>query len=348
MKQPPRPATGRRPRSWRWRLTLFALAALLGAAVGVVWWTWRGLQPASGSGEKRIFRVEEGQGLREIARGLYRAGLIPNPRVFCWGVQRWGLAETLKHGAYELAPTMSPRAIAEKMARGEVAVRTVTIPEGFTVDQIAARLAASEVCEAEAFEKLARYGSFDKLMGMKRPKSGWEGYLFPDTYSIPYDADPRAAVGIMLTRFLSAIGPLRPAMEQKGVHQVVTIASLVEREAKLDAERAVIAGVYYNRLEAGMKLQCDATVVYAWARQGVRKERLLYADLTIDSPYNTYVHEGLPVGPIASPGLKSLEAAVYPADTDYLYYVARGDGSHLFSRTGAEHEAAKRRVRGDG
>jgi len=362
MSPRPRRRPGRLEPSWRWRLVLFFLAMLLGAAVAVLWWTWRGFQPASATGQKQIFKVEEGQSLTEISRGLYRAGLIPNARAFRWGVERWGLAQQLKHGAYELAPTMSPRAIAEKMARGDVAVRTVTIPEGFTVDQIAARLAANEVCEAQAFKQLARGGGpspaeagasaregggLDKLMGMKRPKSGWEGYLFPKTYTIPYEAGAQAAVEMMLKQFLSETRPLRPPMKKKGLglHQVVTLASLVEREAKLDSERPVIAGVYYNRLKAGMKLQCDATVVYAWARQGVQKQRLLYADLAIDSPYNTYLHKGLPVGPIASPGLKSLEAAVHPADTDYLFYVAAGDGSHLFSRTPAEHEAAKLRVR---
>ncbi|MFQ6132538.1 MAG: endolytic transglycosylase MltG [Armatimonadota bacterium] len=340
--------TTRRPaRSWLWRLTLFMMALLTGAALGMVWWTWRSLQPIANHGERVIFEVEEGQNLRQIARELQGAGLISNARVFCWGVERWGLAEQLKHGHYELAPSMSPRAIAEKIARGEVVVRKVTIPEGFTIDQIAARLEAEEVCEAESFAKLARYESFDELMGMERPKSGWEGYLFPKTYTMPYRAKARVAITMLLEQFLAEIEPLRPAIEQGklGLHGVVTLASLVEREARLDEERPVIASVYYNRLDRGMKLQCDATVVYAWARRGVQKTRLLYSDLTIDSPYNTYMHPGLPVGPIASPGLKSLEAAVHPDTTDYLYYVARGDGSHVFTKTEAQHEAAKRRVR---
>ncbi len=340
----------RRPRqrmSVRARLALFLVAMGLGVSIGLAWWTWRGLQPRGGGGT-REFTVEKGQTPREIARQLQRAGLIRSAAVFLWGLRRWGLDDELKYGTYALAPQMSPRTIAETIARGDVLTYSVTVPEGWTIQQIAARLGEMGICDAAEFRRLARYGGFEQSLGLERPASGWEGYLFPETYQIPAGATAGDIAGRMLKQFLNEIEPLRADIRRRGLslHEVVTLASMIEREAKLAQERATIASVYYNRLARGMKLECDATVVYAWARQGVQKRRLTFADLRIDSPYNTYRHAGLPVGPIGSPGLPSLEAAVRPAETGYLYYVARGDGSHAFTRTQEEHEAAVRAVRG--
>jgi len=335
------------------RLLRYGGAGLLVIAVGtaaVLLWRehlYRQALEARGSGAARVVEVQKGWGSGAIAGLLAREGLIREASAFRRYVRETGLASQLKAGYYELSPSMSIPEVAAKIARGEVIHKRITIPEGFTLEQIAQRAEREKICAAQDFRRAASDRARIKLFGLAGADArDLEGFLFPDTYTLPYDVTAEGFVDAMLKRFKAALPELPkeaacPALRTwKGV---VTLASLVEAEAKADEERALIAGVYVARLKRGMKLECDATVQYALPE---RKARLLFADLEIDSPYNTYKHKGLPPGPICSPGEKSLRAAARPEKTDYLYYVARPDGRHVFSRTFAEHQAAIKRIRG--
>jgi len=310
---------------------------------------WR----AVGPGGERVVEVPRGAGLMAIAQGLQRQGVIRDARAFCAGLKQWGLETKLQAGFYRLSPTMSAEEIAQTIASGKVATVRLTIPEGFTLEQIAERAAATGLCTKREFLAAARpeavraRGFDPKQAGFDLPPKTLEGYLFPDTYALQYDWGAGEIVDAMLAQFRrSVVQGLAPDLRarDKPLHSIVTVASLIEREARIPQDRAPIASVIYNRLNRGMRLQLCATVLYAL---GHHKSRVLYRDLEVDSPYNTYRHAGLPPGPIASPGLASLKAALHPAQTDYLYYVAKRDGGHVFSRTAEEHLAAIRLVRAD-
>ena len=252
------------------------------------------------------------------------------------------LSGEMHAGHYALSPAMPPRQIAARMALGETAQGVVTVPEGYTVRQTARRLAEHHLVDEAQFLALAQtQGRTFHVGKWAPPDNNLEGYLFPDTYTVPKGATARDVVQIMLDNFGRRVLTPRGAEARGfpgGLPAAVTLASLVEREAEVDGDRPLIAAVYRNRLKAGMRLQCDATVQYALPEH---KGRLLYSDLRVNSPYNTYTHRGLPPTPIASPGLPSIQAALRPARSDYLFYVARPDGSHVFSATLAEHDRAR-------
>jgi UPF0755 protein len=264
-------------------------------------------------------------------------------------VRRWGLAGKLKAGYYRLAPTMSAREIAEKIASGEVATEKVTFPEGFTVRQIAERLAEKGLCSEQDFLAAAIPANASGVplpTGNSLSAQSLEGYLFPATYVFEYGRKPSALVREMTGAFRSrVVQGMSDDLAHSGrtLHETVTVASMIEREAKVEKDRPLIASVIYNRLKKGIPLQIDATVLYAL---GEHKERITGKDLQVDSPFNTYGHKGLPPHPICNPGEASIRAALRPAKTDYLYYVARPDGSHAFTKTYAEHLKAIRAIRG--
>jgi len=330
-------------------LLILAIAvALLGVAVGVgVSWYGEMLRPVAPSGDARVVHIVEGSGSAGIAELLESEGLIRDARAFRVMLGLTGLRDRLRAGHYELAPTMSARAIAEKIASGEIATRRITIPEGLRLEQIAARLAEAElVASAGEFLAAAVPATVADAVKMPLPQGTLEGYLFPETYDFTYDDGPGAIVVRMVRELHSRfVAPDREAIAARGLslHEIITLASLVEREAKVDRERALIAGVIQNRLDRGMRLQIDATVQYALPEH---KPRLTYEDLRVQSPYNTYLHAGLPPGPIAAPGLASLRAALHPSQTDALFYVARPDGTHVFTRTYEEHLRAIDQIRG--
>ena len=289
--------------------------------------------------------IPEGTSAQEVATILNESGLIKNELSFRVMLKMEGAEGSLRPGVYKFGPgKVRYSEILEELEKGndEANAVQVTIPEGYTVTQIAARLEENGLCSAEEFLEAANYmqvpyGYIDQSGDYRQ----LEGFLFPDTYSINPNMDPVQIITMMLDQFDKNWTPERQQRADEmgySVKQIVTVASLVEREARVDSERPTIASVIYNRLDAGMLLQIDATVQYALGEQ---KDRLLYSDLEIDSPYNTYKNTGLPVGPIASPGLSCIDAALYPEDTDYFYYQtsAAGDGSHYFCETFAEHEA---------
>jgi UPF0755 protein len=328
-------------RRGRWvLLSLSVLAVLL--AAGWLWWQFQPL----GRGSLRLVKVEPGMNARQIGQQLQRQGIIRRAWAFEWVVRVKGWSGRLQPGTYELRPSMSPLQIARLIAEGQVATSWVTIPEGYTVRQIAALMQERGIADREEFLRLATQEGDTFSASFPLPKK-LEGYLFPNTYRLPRGTGARAAIQSMISLLEREVyQKYRAEIEQSGFtfHQILTIASMIEREAKVPQDRPLISAVIRNRLQRDMKLEIDATVLYAL---GTHKSRVLYRDLEVDSDYNTYRRKGLPSGPIANPGVACIEAALRPAQVDYLYYVARPDGSHIFTRTLHEHRVAIARARAE-
>jgi peptidoglycan lytic transglycosylase G len=306
----------------------------------------------------QVISVAPGETASDIGAQLQQRGLVRSSLAFRLAADQAGVGSSLAAGDYELSKSMSTPEIIQVLARGEVKRGLVaTIPEGWRSDQIADRLEATGFASrADFLNAVASPPSvpgFDTLPQPAPPRL--EGYLFPETYEVPQPVSGTRAAELMLRMFNQRVGDLLRAPSETDLTplQVITLASIVEREAKVPNERATIASVYLNRLKQGMPLQADPTVQYAVAtRDGAAAAAYSYwrdltaDDLQIDSPYNTYVHTGLPPGPICSPGEASIRAVLQPASTDYLYFVATTDGSgtHLFARTLDEHNANVARV----
>lgn len=321
--------------------------ALLVAGVALVaFFAWSLWAPAGQQEVACLVTVPRGDSVGEVAGELGDLGLIRSPAAFQLAAYATGKWRRLQAGVYELTPRMSTLEILDALCRGRLkASRLVIIPEGYTIAQIARQLDRAGALAAEEFTAVAESGGIAVDPGFPLPKGSLEGYLFPDTYRIDLSESAQEVAAQMLRRFREVVwqGLLHGKAPPGGLHQTIILASLVEAEAKHDRERPVIAGVLANRLRRGMRLECDATIQYALGED--RKARLTHQDLQVDSEYNTYRHESLPPGPICSPGLPSIKAAMDPAQVPYLYYVARPDGTHLFSTTYAEHQAAIARAR---
>ncbi len=303
--------------------------------------------PVSLKEQSLLVAIPQGASPKEIASILKKRRLIRSSLAFLFLVRLMGEEKNLKAGDYLLSPHLWPAEIVDKLARGESVSIWVTIPEGYTARQIAEKLERLGLVDAHRFLRIVRRGGGSFKNGQFIPPGNLEGFLFPDTYKINRGATERQIIGMMVKNFKrKVVVPLESQIRQaeqegRSLREVIILASLVEREAKYDRDRPLIAGVLLNRLKRGMPLECDATVQYAL---GTTKSRLTYEDLAVDSPYNTYKHKGLPPGPICNPGLKSILATLEPAETPYLFYVARPDGYHFFSRTVEEHNEAKRRI----
>lgn len=337
------PSTKRRARRRR-LLTVFSLLVIL-SVIGVVYFC-NALGPAQPEmTAEKTFIVRNGATPGEIAHNLQQEGLIKNASVFLLYARLSGNLLKFKAGEYLLAPAFPVARIMEMLTKGQVSTVTFTVPEGRNLREIAKILEEQGIMGTEEFWRLVKEGdySYPFLEGLPRDEHCLEGYLFPDTYKIPKGMVPEKVLDMMLARF-EQIAERLPA-NQSGLtaRQAVILASLVEGESKVDKDRPLIASVFLNRLRINMKLDSDATVQYLFDEH---KERVLYKDLEIDSPYNTYRYRGLPPGPIGSPGEASLRAVWEPADTNYLYFVAKKDGSgeHVFTRTLAEHNRAKKEL----
>lgn len=319
------------------------MAAALALLAG---WYWLQLGPADTAGRATVFVVRRGERCTSVGRRLAAAGLVRNATAFTLYAVLGGHSSRFKAGRYRLSPAMDVRTIVRALKRGGAPdVGVVTIPEGLTVRQIAERLVRHGVLvDPAAFVQLASHPAGISA-SFRIPSTGLEGYLFPETYSFR-DREPPAAIAQKMVDTFDArfARPYASEIARSGhtLHEIVTIASLIEREAEIDGDRARIAGVIENRLRRKMRLQIDATVLYAL---GQHKSRVLYRDLQVSSPYNTYRRAGLPPGPIASPGLPSLLAALRPDRRNDLYYVAGPGGAHIFTPTEAEHNRAVARVR---
>jgi UPF0755 protein len=293
--------------------------------------------------------IAKGSSTHAIADKLAQAGVVRNPNRFRLEARRAAADGVLKAGVYDLATGMPYDLVIARLVEGPpVTYVTVTIPEGFVVDQIAARLEAQVGIPASETLALAKSGAAEFVDDHPYLADAFdaslEGYLFPKTYRFKEGTTAREALETMLDQFDREIATVdTAAMEARGfsLNDIVVLASMIERESQLDKERRLVASVIMNRLDRGMRLEIDATVEYVLPGN---RFRLRYSDLEVDSPYNTYKHKGLPPGPIASPGLASLQAAADPARTKYLYYVLTGkDGSHTFATNLEDFLKAKRR-----
>lgn len=292
----------------------------------------------------KVVRIPQGFTATQIVNLLEEEGIIANPTLFRWLLKVERAEHKLQAGSYLLSPQMRPLEIIEHLRSGRVATVRVVIPEGFQIKQIAAVLAERGLADEERFIELASNAHlvFGENIPLDLPIPSLEGYLFPDTYYFSEGQTEEDLIGQMVDRFLRVTEEnIVPLLEhsQFTLHEVVTLASIVEREIMVDHERPLVASVYLNRLAIDMPLQADPTVRYVTEEE---RPRVLYRDLEIDSPYNTYRYRGLPPGPIASPGLASMLAVLNPADTDYLFFLSRGDGTHEFTRTYNEHLQARR------
>ena len=317
------------------------LAAALLAFGGSRWVMTRLAAPAPAGGAPVLLSVPAGASTRQVAALLQARHLIRDATVFRLYARLKGLDSQIQGGEYELSPAMTPAQILAKLAHGDVVVHRFTVPEGLTVEQVADLLAAKGLVSKQRFLAAASKSHLaDRWLPRNtRLAQPLEGYLFPATYDYQPGASEQQLLSLMVEGFARAWTPARAKRAQElglTVHQVVTLASIVEKETSVPAERAAVAGVYHNRLKIGMKLDADPTVRYALKKlAGVP---LLYQDLDVNSPYNTYRRAGLPPGPIAAPGDAAIEAVLHPAAHDHLYFVAKQDGSggHYFARTLSE------------
>ncbi len=329
------------------RPILWRLSFLLGAAVlgGAAFWFGLSLCPTGrGSTAVQTVEIPHGAGMARITALLSERDLIRSRLAFRIWARAAGADREIKAGSYALSPGMSAPEILAILTDGREMTVRVTIPEGADLKEIAALLDSAGVAEPATFLARAHDENLIREVAPDAETGSLEGFLFPDTYFFSRTAGVDGAIRMMADRFSAVMTlALRDRAKELGrsVQEITILASLIEREAKRPEDRPRIAAVFYNRLRLGMPLQSCATVQYAL---GEHKERLLYKDLQVASPYNTYIHPGLPPGPICSPGLASLRAALYPDNSDYLYFVARPDGSHVFSSRYQEHLRAQREI----
>ena len=294
---------------------------------------------ADPTAERSHIVIAPGTSFAEVTDSLVARGVVSHPGWFKLLARVRGLDRSVQAGAYEFRPGESAWRVLEILKSGRTAATRFTAPEGLTLRELAA-LARSRL-GLSPDSVLAAARDPVEIAALELTGKSVEGFLFPETYQIPVGSTGRDLVRIMTRGFLEAWKPewddLLPGLELTR-EQVVALASIVEGEARVDEEREVIAGVYHNRLRIGMALQADPTVQYAIElRTGKSKQRLFEKDYQTPSPYNTYLNPGLPPGPVNSPGLRSIEAALHPADVPYLYFVAGEGGHHVFSRTYEEH-----------
>ncbi|MGE3885592.1 MAG: endolytic transglycosylase MltG [Vicinamibacterales bacterium] len=320
---------------------LLILAIVLGlAAAGVAWVAYtRVHEPFQGfEGPEQFVDIPPGTGAGGVGARLAEAGVVRDANTFRVALWLTGRARDLKAGEYRFDRASSAVEVIDRIARGDVYKRLVTFREGLIIADIAAVFEERGFGPAAEFERAAKNRAL--IADLDPDARDLEGYLFPETYALPRGttADELVAQMVGLFRKLYSEG-LQAEAAAAGLttRQVVTLASLVEKETARAEERPLVAAVYRNRLAIGMGMQADPTVIYALRLAGRYDGNLSRADLQFDSPYNTYRYAGLPPGPIASPGLASIEAAIRPADVRHLYFVSRNDGSHVFADTLAEH-----------
>lgn len=322
-----------------WVITVLALPAIL-----LLWLVADGTRPYLKSDHPVRLDVQRGMRTRDIAEQLEQAGVIRSRWTFLvWHRLQFG--RSLKAGEYEFASKTSTLAVLSKLVLGDVSFELVTTLEGWTRYDIAESIAEHGFAAREEF--LAATEETTLIADLDPDAETLEGYLFPDSYHLPRHATPNDIAAIMVNRFREVYTGLTIGGTDHSTKEIVTMASLVEKETGMRSERSVVAGVFYNRLRKGMLLQCDPTVVYAALRENRNIGKISLEDLKFPSPYNTYLNHGLPPGPIANPGRASLQAAVKPTTTEYIFFVANGEGGHRFSTTLAAHNAAVDQYRAD-
>lgn len=305
-------------------------------ACGLAWRVWSDVRsPYRGFTDTEVF-VDLPQGSRtaDIGARLAEAGVVPNTLVFRLAVKFAGADRRLQAGEYRFVDAATPADIIKRLSRGDTFMRALTFPEGLTAREMSVIFEKSGFGAADDF--VAAAGDVSLIADLDPDAQSLEGYLFPSTYSLPRRAGADGVVRAMVKEFRKALGT-QPLPAGMTLRELVTLASIVEKETGQSTERDVVAAVYANRLRIKMPLQCDPTVIYALMQRSTWDGNIRKADLSLDSPYNTYRYAGLPPGPIASPGKASLDAARHPASVPYLYFVSRNDGTHAFAATLAEH-----------
>jgi UPF0755 protein len=322
-------------------LGLMVLLVLLMVPAAFAGWSWWKLQrPFKGypDGVRQV-TIAPGTPAIQILQALQKEGVIGDANLARFYLVYFMGDPALKAGDYSFTGPMSTPDVLEKIAKGQVITESVTLVEGLTLEEIAERLEQAGLGRREAFLDLMR--SPELIADLDPEAPDLEGYLFPETYSFARHTDEQTVVSTLVKTFRQRYDKeVRPLLERRpgrGLREVVTLASIVEKEARVPSERPLIAGVYANRVEQNIGLRADPTVIYALKRLGQWNGNIRRSDLQVDSPYNTYRYAGLPPGPICSPGLASLQAAADPADVPYIYFVSRNDGTHVFATTLQEH-----------
>ncbi|MDP3004134.1 MAG: endolytic transglycosylase MltG [Candidatus Azambacteria bacterium] len=299
----------------------------------VFWWQIR--TPLNPTGETKIFKVSKGDSAKVIAENLKNAGLIKNPFLFRLYIFLALNQYSLKPGEYELSSKVPIRDIGDSLVLGGVNEVIITIPEGFNLKQIEDRLVGAGLAKRDELMNY-KFSKGTPPILSNRPKSAsLEGYLFPDTYRFFKDATLSDVISKIIDNLSNKLTPdLKTAIKNSShsTYEILTMASLIEKEIPKDSDRPIVAGVLWKRLEAGVPLQVDATLVYITGRN-----EFYEADKKINSPYNTYFYRGLPKGPIANPGLSAIKAAIFPETSPYWYYLSAKDGATVFSKTLGEH-----------
>ena len=326
----------------RWGRSLILLGVPLISLLVAAWMVWELGQP-TGQRALQIVHIPPGTSARRIGEVLEERGVIHSARMFEWTVRWHNLAHRLEAGTYHLSGAKTTSGVVQDLLKAPIETHRVTIPEGLTRHEIAGLLQRQSVIDSARFTTLTEDPDFIRRLDINAPTL--EGYLFPETYFFDVETTPEEVIRLMVAQFHEVFADsLYARLDTLGLafHQVVILASIVEREAMVAEERPIISAVFQRRLKLNRRLESCATVEYAL---GTHKKRLTRADLQVKSPFNTYRHRGLPPGPIGNPGRESILATLYPAGTDYLYFVARGDGHHIFSHTNVEHERAKRALK---
>ena len=323
---------------WIRRLLLLVVLVALAAGGAAYYLYQQSLQPYKGYDAAEVFvDIPKGANPRTIGERLVDAGVVRDHMTFRAAVMASGHAGGLKAGEYRFDHPMTADEVVTKIAKGDVYKRLITFREGLTIAEMAQVWEEKKFGSAKDFMKAAT--NFSLIHDLDPAARDLEGYLFPETYALPRDTPASEVVAQMVSNFKKAFAPLQKDAEQVGlpVRQAVSLAALVEKETAAPDERPMVAAVYLNRLHQHMPMQADPTVVYAMEKAGKYHGNISKADLSMDSPYNTYKYPGLPPGPIAAPGRASLEAVAHPAQVDYLYFVSKNDGTHVFATTLAEH-----------
>jgi UPF0755 protein len=305
------------------------------------WFSLEFYRPSKALPKMVIFEVTKGQAGKDIARNLKKNGIIKKTWPLLLGYKIFFSSQSLKAGEYALQLPLSAKDVLQILTEGTVLLRPVTIPEGLIIEEIADLLESQGFAKKADIVKISANTSF--ISSMDKEATSLEGYLFPETYSLAKDTTADEIVSAMIFQFTQVFcEKWKHRAEEIGmsVREIVILASLIEKETSLPEERKLVSAVFHNRLKRGMKLDCDPTIIYVLKREGNFGDRLRTKDLKLNSPFNTYLYPGLPPGPISNPGEDSLEAALYPAEENYLYFVSKNDGSHHFSSTFREHQRA--------
>jgi UPF0755 protein len=317
------------------------LCLCLAAAGAVLFLYQYAVRPVHTSQISGVVWIKPGQSFPETVSQLQKAGFVQHPQLFRWIARYRGDDRHIRAGEYQLQTSMAPKDILDALVSGKTLLHKVVIPEGSTMNKIGEILENAGLASQENFLQTASESGLVEALGLEG--STFEGYLFPETYHFPKGVTAEEIIRKMVSGFRSVFTPAwaeRAQAMDLTVYEVVTLASMVEKETGNPEERSLIAGVFLNRLERGMRLESDPTVIYGMSDFNGNLTR---KDLETPSPYNTYVIKGLPPGPIANPGRASLEAVLYPSEEPFLYFVSKNDGSHHFSRTFSEHNQMVRK-----